>query len=283
MKTSYVSRATFGLLVSALCFPAVAYAQEDGTPPRELEVTAEPGFEQAQAEPGFEEADGATPESTLIKGEAGFEDLAISGAKDVSEESSALKKNHNITIKTPERSAAASGQFTPRKRGESIEVVAVTPERGLELFRNKTSLIRDKYVVPLTAEERAALGVDEVAKPIQLVRDGTSQFMVWRKAKDRRGDVIYKVTVYKVIGNYLGEVLDREIGRLDRETKKPMRTARVEVLASGGRVKLKLIPVRRGADRPSAASVLEWDGWEGVFVKPRLAPTSPIRGRNLNF
>jgi hypothetical protein len=282
MKSPLMPKASLWLLVSALSFPALAHAQEDGTPPRELEVTAEPGFEADQAEPGFEEA-AAAPSTTLIKGEAGFDAIAIPGAKDVSKESSSLKRDHDLTIKTPGRSAAAAGQFTRRKRGESVELLAVTPERGLELYRNTSSLIRDKDVVPLTAEEREALGVDVVARPVQLVRDGTSQLMVWRKAKDRRGDVVYKVTIYKVIGDYLGEVLDREIGRIDRDTKKPVRTARVEVLASGGRVKLKLIPVRRGADRPSAASVLEWDAWEGVFVEPRLAPTSPIRGRNLNF
>ena len=278
-----MSQATLGLLVSALMFPALAHAQEDGMPPRELGVTAEPGFEDTQAEPGFEEAAPESTETALVKGEAGFEALAVSGLQDLSRSSNTIKKNHNVTIKTPKRSVAVTGQFTPRKRGESTELLALTPERGLELFRDKTSLIRDKHVMPLTAEEREALGVDAVARPIQIVRDGTSQLMVWRKAKDRRGDVVYKVTIYKVIGNYLGEVVDREIGRLDRDTKKPVRTARVEVLASKGRVKLKLIPVRRGADRPSAASVLEWDAWEGVFVAPRIAPTSPIRGRNLNF
>ena len=278
MNRTLNPRLVLPLLMAAMIVPEVASAQDEGMPPRSLEVTAEPGFEEG-SEPGFG-AESAPPQT---KGEGGFEALSSKGQLHVEKKAAAIKKAHGLTIKTPARSAAATGQFSKRAREGDVEMVAVTPERGLELYRNNTSAIRDKHVEPLTVAEREALGVDTIAQPVQLVRDGTTQFMVWRKDKDRRGDVVYKVTVYKIMGNYLGEVLDREIGRLDKASNKPVRTARVEVLASGNDIKLKLVPVRNGADRLSAVSVLEWDTWEGVFVAPRIAPTSPVRGRNLNF
>ena len=283
MKTHITLLLTLGSLLFLAPVAAFAQADEGALPPKSID--AEPGFE-ADPAPGFEDDSGdATSGDAANLPARGFDALDLGSAIDLSNGDgvSSVKKGHGLTIASPDRSAVARGQFTRRASKESPELVTITPERGLEVYRGKSSYIRDRHVTPMTKAEREALGIDHVGKPVQLVRDGSSQFLVWRKDKDIRGDVVYKLTVYKVIGNYMGRVLDHTVGRVDPKTKKPVLTSQVSVLTSGTQVRIKVTPVKSGALQSSKARVLEWDMWHGEFVVPMVAPTAPRRSANLNF
>ena len=85
-----------------------------------------------------------------------------------------------------------------------------------------------KNVQLLSEDELAPFGVEQPVVPVQLVGDGTTQLLVWRSVKTTRGDTLYKVTLYQIVGRYFSKTFDQTLARRDKDATQLTHTARPE-------------------------------------------------------
>lgn len=290
------SRSLLTIALTTLCtFCAATAAAEPGggeggaLPPRQLQ--AAPGFEGARpgAAPGFEEEH--TSPTTA------WGDLALKQAivpRDDEARVATIRERHGVDVSSDDL-LAFEGKFS-RRASETPELVVLDRDREeLRLYRGRSVAVRQRGLDLPSDSELEQLGAPAAALPVEVVRDGTLQILVWRKGAPelpvpvRSSDEEkkpsararvehYHLTAYKVIGDYFGRPLDRVIAR--RDTPDAGITVTTQLSFAEGKRHLDVIETPlddAGAPIEEKRQRLYWNHWEGAFTPPRPIPTAPRR------
>jgi len=248
-------------LALCLLFPAAAAAQQAGD--------NAPGFEDSAqgTSPGFD----ATAHKAATR--IAWDGIDLPSAKlDLSDEKIAaeLKKRHGVKL-DPDKHIAFKGFFTIRHK-ESPELAIIDTEKNqLRVMRAAAVVAKRSLELP-SKEELEALGAPELAHPTVLAKDGLMEILVWRKETSKENRTTFKLTGFKVVGKYIGHVIDQPVAQQTSDTL--VTTHVVDIYQHEGKPAFGITPV--GSDNTLGQQrFLLWDRFEGVFHAPMTPPTAP--------
>lgn len=249
----------------ALClfFPAAAAAQQAGD--------EAPGFGDSieGASPGF---DAATPKAAARIAWGGIDlpsaKLDLSDDKVIAE----LKKRHNVKL-DPSKHVAFKGFFTIRHQETPELAIIDTDKNQLRVMRAAAVVAKRSLDLP-SKEELEALGATDLAHPTVLAKDGLMEILVWRKETSADNQTTFKLTGFKVVGKYIGHVIDQPVAR--QTAGEFVTTHVIDIYQHKGKPAFGITPVESG-NKLGQQRLLLWDRFEGVFHAPMAPPTAPKR------
>lgn len=156
---------------------------------------------------------------------------------------------------------------------ENPQLLLVEPGEGVSVYLGSTRMAQLKGLDLASDASLKALGVKEAILPVELIQDGTTQLLVWRKVPAADGSVHIHATVLKPIGRFFGHVLDRHVAT--RKGDKVTVHARLGVLQDNTQPDLLWTPLDAKGTPTSTQRVLRWNVWSGTFHAWEPVPTAP--------
>lgn len=231
----------------------------------------EPGFA-AQSEgnaPGFEEQ--------VVNFD--LDALKIKNARldlSNSEDSAYLKKNHQLSLSSKDAIAFKGLFTTPSSADAPPQLLVIDLEEDqLRLYEGSTLLIRHKDLGLVSSKEANALQLEQRALIAQTTSDNTMDLVLWQKQAittpkgKKTGRTSYRMSVFKVFGNYFGRPFSHQIAykKTDAKASEIVPTATISIYQKKENLVFGVTPVK--GDRET---LYVWDKWSGTFANPKLLP-----------
>lgn len=157
---------------------------------------------------------------------------------------------------------------------DNPQLLLVEPGEGVSVYLGSTRMAQLKGLELASETSLKALGVKQAVLPVELIQDGTSQLLVWRKVAAADGSVRIHATILKPIGRFFGRVLDRHVAT--RKGDKVTVHARLQVLQNDSQPDLLWTPLdAKGTPTSTTQRVLRWNVWSGTFSAWEPVPTAP--------
>ena len=239
----------------------------------------EPGFSAAQSDgnsPGFEEQ----------VANFDLDALKISNARlDLTsdQDSDYLKKNHQLSLSSKDAIAFKGIFTTPSSATAPPQLLVIDlKDDQIRLYEGSTLLIRHKDLGLISSKEAAALNLEQRALIAQTTSDNTMDLVVWQKEAVTRkgkktGRTSYRMTVFKVFGQYFGRPFSHQIAYKKAEAKGGdlVPTATISIYQKKENLVFGVTPVK-GAQE----TLYMWDKWSGTFANPKMLPTAKKKTRS---
>jgi len=286
MRKTYAHHLGALLIVSTLLLGHNLYAQQQGSlPPKRLpDVIAQaPGPELSAPTPS---AQPKAKRISLGKGDKSqrlepltLEQITIKEAildPSKADDQKLLSSQHSLSLN--KSALAFSADFsTFHKRNNNPQLVSVHDGR-ITYYNGTHQVVRLDGVQLLGAKTLKQLELTQSVTPVQLIQDGSTQLLVYRKVKNTKGDILYKVTLYKLFGRYFGKAFEQTIATQRSGQSQLVNVAKVEFLRGEANPFIRITPISPGGDTlTSQAQILRYNGWEGLYRIPAPVHTAPKR------
>ena len=287
MRASASLAALVALLACSVALAQVAPAADGQPPPKQLPQTPGPELTAPAASSPLapkritlgKTTDKAKRTDPLRWSQV-IQDEAVVPPQDASLRA-ALAKQHNVSL-GPHALAFSADFSTFHKRNDQPQLVSIQDKR-LTYYNGPHAVVRVEGVQLLDSSTLKQLGLTQSgltqsALPVQLIQDGSTQLLVYRKVQNAKGDTLYKMTLYKVFGSYIGKVIDQTFAAQLAGSSTIVHTAKLELLRGETHPFLRVTPLdERGQALTNQVQLLRYNGWEGLYLVPSKAPTSPKR------
>ena len=259
------------LLPRVMLAVAIAYASPA--------VAQEPGFEaprsqqSGEASPGFDES--ATRRAANFELDA----VALDGARlDLSKEQGQqyARTYHGIT--SCEDLIAYKGVFAPSVEDRAPQLLVIDlKEDRVRLYEGSTVRAQFKDLGLVSQAEMEALDLGKRAFVAQISGEGGAELVVWRKSA-RGKQMSYRMSVLKVVGEYIGKAFEHEVARSHGTSLDDLTlTHSVEFYRGEDKTKpSKVIGVTAG----EKTTLYKWDTWSGTFADPAKLPSAKKSSRS---
>lgn len=257
------------LLIPTTIGMSTAVAQDglSGMPPRTLEV--------AQGKEA-KKAPKRVSTKTRLNQPLGLDAITV----DASATNAQIKRDHGAAAsKAKHRFVSTFSTFHKRN---GLPQVVTFDDRALTYYSGTHRVSRLQNVQLISASTRQKLGIKSGASvvPVSLVKDGSTQLMVWRKVQNKQRDTLYKLTVYRVFGRYFGKLTDQTIAVKPAGKSRILPTRTIEWTQGKEHADLHVqLLDRAGNPAPQGKQVYKYNPWEGMYRAPEFIPTSPTKAR----
>ncbi len=189
-----------------------------------------------------------------------------------------LNATHKANLSS--KDLAFSARFASHVSAETPALIAVQGDT-LTYWQSAEKVAVLKNVQLLSQDELEPFGVKQPVLPVQLLGDGTTQLLVWRSVKTTRGDTLYKITLYQVVGRYFSKAFDQTLARRDKDASQLTHVARFEVSPGKKVAALSITPLDdKGKLLTQQRQRFEWNPWEAMFRVPAPVHTAPKRNQS---
>ena len=197
-------------------------------------------------------------------------------------DSKAIRRDHGVNLSKVQK--AFSGQFNNFHTRNGLPQLVTYADNTLTYHSgtHRVSRLKDIQLAPKKAIK--TLGLTNIKQPlssITLINDDTTQLLALRTVQNKRGDTLYKMTLYKVFGRYFGKAFDHTVGVKLAGKKRIQPTAQVEFVQGKAHIDVRLTPITQsGKVLTSSVQTHTYHPWEGIYRVPNRVPTSPKQKRS---
>lgn len=186
-----------------------------------------------------------------------------------------LAKQHNTSL--PKSALAFQADFSAfHKRNDQPQLISVHDGR-MTYYNGTHQVVRVDGLQLLSPKTLQKFNLPSSVIPVQLIQDGTTQLLVYRKVKNNKGDTLYKVSLYKLFGRYFGKSFEQTFA-IQKADSTIMHTAKIEFLRGEKHPFLRVTPYAPdGQLLTNSAQIMRYDAWEGLFRVPAPVPSAPKR------